>query len=174
MNNGNLGTHKKTAGVVYKEGLLALPFLLIIVVLYKNPKILDFICAPCSNPHKCLKCPPPALLPQGVSGSKNGPYHPTTPKPIRQLAQATGTNPRMLYSIEVNQTATLEVIMPKFYEEFVIAKSDEFTVVEDSSDFVHIMDGESVVRLTMSRETLNDIASQVIIWPRELTPEPSK
>lgn len=45
--------------------------------------------------------------------------------------------------------------------ETVIAFSDEFELVEDESNFVHIMDGEGTVRLSMPREILNDIVRQI-------------
>lgn len=44
---------------------------------------------------------------------------------------------------------------------FVIASSDEFDIVEDSSNFVHIMDGEGTVRVSMPREIMNDIVRQI-------------
>lgn len=55
-----------------------------------------------------------------------------------------------------------EVLMSNFYEEFVIAKSDEFMIVQDSSDFVHIMDGENSIRVSIPREIMNDLCSQVL------------
>jgi hypothetical protein len=45
-------------------------------------------------------------------------------------------------------------------EDFIIAKDDEFTVVQDSSGFVHILDGENVVRVTMNRSSWNSLVSQ--------------
>jgi hypothetical protein len=44
---------------------------------------------------------------------------------------------------------------------FVIASSDEFDIVEDSSNFVHIMDGEGTVRVSMPREIMDDIVRQI-------------
>lgn len=46
-------------------------------------------------------------------------------------------------------------------DEFLIAWSDEFEIIQDSSDFIHIMDGEKVIRLSMPRAILNDIVAQV-------------
>jgi hypothetical protein len=43
----------------------------------------------------------------------------------------------------------------------LIAFSDEFEIVQDSSDFVHIMDGEQTIRLSMPRKILDDIVSQI-------------
>jgi translation elongation factor P/translation initiation factor 5A len=45
--------------------------------------------------------------------------------------------------------------------ETVIATSDEFEFVEDDSNFVHIMDGENTVRLSIPRDILNDLVMQV-------------
>ncbi|NBQ28118.1 MAG: hypothetical protein EBU18_09155 [Rhodobacteraceae bacterium] len=45
--------------------------------------------------------------------------------------------------------------------ETVIAFSDEFEIVEDPSNFVHIMDGEQTVRISMPRDILNDLVRQI-------------
>lgn len=47
-------------------------------------------------------------------------------------------------------------------DETIIAQSDEFRLYEDSSGFVHFVDGEDVVRLTMNRSTLDDLVSQMV------------
>lgn len=46
-------------------------------------------------------------------------------------------------------------------EETILAESDEFAIVQDDSDFVHFMDGEGTIRLTMNRSTLDDLVSQM-------------
>lgn len=45
--------------------------------------------------------------------------------------------------------------------ETVIAQSDEFTIVDDSSGFVYVMDGEESVRLTIPLDILLDLATQL-------------
>jgi hypothetical protein len=47
------------------------------------------------------------------------------------------------------------------FEETIIAQSDEFTIIQDDSEFVHFLDGENVIRLTMNRSTFDDLVSQM-------------
>ena len=47
------------------------------------------------------------------------------------------------------------------YRELVLAQSDEFSIEQDDSDFVHFIDGEGTIRLTINRSTLDDLVSQL-------------
>jgi hypothetical protein len=46
------------------------------------------------------------------------------------------------------------------FEETIIAQSDEFTIIQDDSEFVHFLDGENVIRLTMNRSTFDELMNQ--------------
>jgi len=46
--------------------------------------------------------------------------------------------------------------------ETVIASVDEFELIKDESDFVHIMDGEDVIRVSIPLDILQEIAKQVL------------
>lgn len=47
-------------------------------------------------------------------------------------------------------------------EETILASADEFTIVQDDSEFVHIIDGEDSIRLTMNRSTLDELVNQLL------------
>lgn len=44
----------------------------------------------------------------------------------------------------------------------ILAQSDEFTIVQDDSEFVHVIDGEDSIRLTMDRTTLDNLVNQLL------------
>lgn len=46
--------------------------------------------------------------------------------------------------------------------ETVIASVDEFELIKDESDFVHLMDGEQTVRVSIPLNILQEIAKQVL------------
>lgn len=46
-------------------------------------------------------------------------------------------------------------------EDIIIARSDEFTILEDSRGFASIIDGKNRLRLLMPMEILMDLATQL-------------